>query len=708
MNKEFSESIQKALQNHNLAGILDRWNYPATRAAAYAGVDFDALRDRIAKIKGDAAGRLDELAEKFKKAAETRGAKVFRANSPQEAKDYITTLCKEKGVKNIVKSKSMATEEIHLNEYLAQNGIKAHETDLGEWIIQLAHQKPSHMVMPALHMTKEDVADLISKETKKEQPNDIQHLVKVARKELREKFFEADMGISGANIAIAETGTVVICTNEGNARLVGTLPKIHLILAGLEKLIDNYGDAAPILTALPKSATSQLITCYVSMISGPAQNTDGSMKDLYIVLMDNKRTAMAKDPKFKEALQCIRCGSCLNVCPVYRLVTGHVFGHIYTGGIGTILTAWFDELKKTEDIQGLCIQCGRCKAICPAKIDIPELIVELRRRLVREQGLPVVQRAIYSVINNRRLFHSMLRTAAITQKPFVKDGFIRHLPMFLSDVTKDRSLPAIADVPFRDKIKQIKRPGSVEKASFYAGCLIDFSYPHIGEAVINILNKAGIEVSFPYEQTCCGAPARYSGAFDIAADNAIDNIKALLDVDVKYVVSACPTCTVALKYEFYNTLKSQGKTEWLSKARELGAKTVDYSTIVTKLVKEGRLSLQETKGLGKVTYHDSCHLKRTLNVFEEPRTLLTKSGFELAEMLESDTCCGMGGTYTIKLPEISSVILKRKLENITNTAASTVAMDCPGCIMQIKGGLDKEGSPVKVKHTAELLAERLT
>ena len=412
MNKEFSEAIQKALQNHNLAGILDRWNYPATRAAAYAGVDFEALRDRIAAIKGDAAGRLDELAGKFKKAAEARGAKVFRANSPQAAKDYITDLCKEKGVKHIVKSKSMATEEIHLNEHLVKNGIQAHETDLGEWVIQLAHQRPSHMVMPALHLTKEEVADLISKETKVKQPSDIQHLVKVARKELREKFFEADMGISGANIAIAETGTVVICTNEGNARLVGTLPKTHVILVGLEKLIENYADAAPILTALPKSATSQLITCYISMISGPAQNTDGSLKDLHIVLMDNKRTAMAKDPKFKEALQCIRCGSCLNVCPVYRLVTGHVFGHIYSGGIGTILTAWFDELKKTEDIQGLCIQCGRCKAMCPAKIDIPELIVELRRRLVKEQGMPVVQRAVYSVVNNRRLFHTMLRTAA--------------------------------------------------------------------------------------------------------------------------------------------------------------------------------------------------------------------------------------------------------------------------------------------------------
>jgi L-lactate dehydrogenase complex protein LldF len=708
MNKEFSESIQKALQNHNLAGILDRWNYPATRAAAYAGIDFEVLRDRIAKIKGDAAGRLDELAEKFKKEAEARGAKVFRANSPQEAKNYITNLCKEKGVKNIVKSKSMATEEIHLNEHLAQNGIQAHETDLGEWIIQLAHQKPSHMVMPALHLTKEEVADLLSKETKEKQPADIQHLVKVARTKLREKFFEADMGISGANIAIAETGTVVICTNEGNARLVGTLPKTHLILVGLEKLIEKYADAAPILTALPKSATSQLITCYVSMISGPTQNTDGSMKDFHVILMDNKRTAMAKDPKFKESLQCIRCGSCLNVCPVYRLVTGHVFGHIYTGGIGTILTAWFDELKKTEDIQGLCIQCGRCKAICPAKIDIPELIVELRRRLVKEQGLPMVQRAIYSVVNNRRLFHTMLRTTAITQKPFVKDGFIRHLPMFLSDITKDRSLPAIANIPFRDSVKLIKQPRTAEKASFYAGCLIDFSYPHIGEAVIKVLNKAGIEISFPDEQTCCGAPARYSGAFDVAANNAIDNIKAFLNNDVKYVVSACPTCTVALKHEFFNVLESEGKTEWLSKARELAAISIDFSTFVMKLVKEGRLSMQKAKGLGKLTYHDSCHLKRTLNVFEEPRVLLTKSGFELAEMMESDTCCGMGGTYTLKQPEISSVILKRKLQNITATSASFVAMDCPGCIMQIRGGLDKEGSPIKVKHTAELLAERLT
>ena len=706
MKKELAQSIHEALERQNLAGILDRWNYPATRAKAYEGTDFEAIRNRIAEIKGSAADHLEELAEKFKKSAEARGAKVFRANSPEAVKDYITNLCKEKGVKKIVKSKSMASEEIHLNKHLAEHGIQADETDLGEWIIQLAHQTPSHMVMPALHLTKEEVADLFSKETHQQQSTDIQQLVKVARKELRGKYFDADMGMSGANIAIAETGTLVICTNEGNARLVTTLPKIHVALVGLEKLVANYADAEPIITALPKSATSQLITSYVSFITGPSPNTDGSLKELHIVLMDNKRTAMAKDPQFKEALQCIRCASCLNVCPVYRLVTGHVFGHIYTGGIGTILTAWFNEMETTEDIQGLCIGCGKCKEICPGKIDIPALILELRRRVASKEGLPFIYKTALSVINNRKLFHAMLRAAFIAQKPFVKEGFIRHLPMFLSNLSEYRSLPTIAPVPFRDVFKKIKQPQSKTKASFFAGCAIEFVNPGIGAAIVKVLNKAGIEVVFPENQSCCGIPHWGSGSFDMAAAAAAHNIKPLLADDVEYVVVGCATCATALKKEWPHLLKDQNMDSLVPGGKKVAAKTVMFSELVNKLIEEKKLTPKDGLKLQTLTYHDSCHAKRHVGIDKEPRAALAAAGYELKEMFECDTCCGMGGSYTVKQPEISMQMLKRKLKNIEDTGAEYVSAECPGCLIQLGGGLDKSGSKIKAKHPAELMEDK--
>jgi len=706
MKKELAQSIHKALERQNLAGILDRWNYPATRAKAYEGIDFEALRNHIAEIKGSAADHLEELAEKFKKSAEARGAKVFRANSPEAVKDYITNLCKKKGVKKIVKSKSMASEEIHLNKHLAKHGIQADETDLGEWIIQLAHQTPSHMVMPALHLTKEEVSDLFSKETHQQQSTDIQQLVKVARKELRGKYFDADMGMSGANIAIAETGTLVICTNEGNARLVTTLPNIHVALVGLEKLVANYADAAPIITALPKSATSQLITSYVSFITGPSPNTDGSMKELHIVLMDNKRTAMAKDPQFKEALQCIRCASCLNVCPVYRLVTGHVFGHIYTGGIGTILTAWFNEMETTEDIQGLCIGCGKCKEICPGKIDIPVLILELRRRVASKEGLPFIYKTALSVINNRKLFHAMLRAASIAQKPFVKEGFIRHLPMFLSNLSEYRSLPTIAPVPFRDIFKKIKQPKSKTKVSFFSGCAIEFVYPRIGEAIVKVLNKAGMEVVFPEDQSCCGIPHWGSGSFDMAAAAAAHNIKPLLADDVEYVVVGCATCATALKKEWPHLLKDQNMDSLVPAAKKVAAKTVMFSELVNKLIEEKKLTPKDGLKLQTLTYHDSCHAKRHVGIDKEPRAALAAAGYELKEMFECDTCCGMGGSYTVKQPEISMQMLKRKLKNIEDTGAEYVSAECPGCLIQLGGGLDKSGSKIKAKHPAELMEDK--
>jgi L-lactate dehydrogenase complex protein LldF len=709
MRKEFRESINTALHNRNLTGALGRFSeaYRISREKAYEGIDFEAVRTQIAERKGYAASHLDDLAERFTRQAEARGANVFRTDDPAKVREYILELARANGVKSVVKSKSMASEEIHLNPYLEKTGIEVRETDLGEWIVQLAKQTPSHMVMPAIHMTKEEVADVFSQEVEEGQTPDIPKLVKFARGKLRTKFLSAGMGITGANIAVAETGSLVIITNEGNARLVTTLPKIHVAIVGIEKLMSDFTDVVPVLTALPRSATAQLLTSYVSIISGPVPNTDGTPKQLHIILMDNRRTEMSQDPKFKQALQCIRCASCLNVCPVFRLVGGHVFGKIYTGGIGTILTAWFDALKSSDEIQSLCIQCGNCTQVCPGKVPIPDLILELRRRIAVEKGQTIAQKAIFSVVNNRRLFHSMLRTASLAQKPLKKDGFIRHLPFFLADMAEFRSLPAIADVPLRDKFKQIEQPKQKEKAAFYSGCLIDFAYPEMGEAVVKILNKAGIEVIFPEGQTCCGAPARFSGAYEVAAQNASDNINALLEHDVEYVVSACPTCTVVLKHDFVATFESLGQADALPRARQLAEKVVDFSTLVKKLVDEGRLTFKEGQQLGKVTYHDSCHLKRTLNVSQQPRDLLTKAGYEISEMYEADMCCGMGGSYSLKLPEISAPILERKLKNIKETGAPLVVMDCPGCVMQIRGGMDKDGAEIKVEHTAQRLADEL-
>lgn len=711
MQKAFRQSIDKALHNANLTGALGKFSeaYKVNRAKVYEGIDFEALRGRIADLKGYAASHLQELSDRFKKNAEARGAKVFRTSDPAEVREYVLDVARKNGVKSIVKSKSMASEEIHLNPYLEQAGIEVSETDLGEWIIQLAGQRPSHMVMPAIHLTREEVAEIFSKEVEERLSSDIPRLVKIAREKLRPRFLEAQMGISGANMAVAETGSLVLVTNEGNARLVTSLPRIHIAIVGIEKLVANFADIAPVLKALPRSATAQLLTSYVSIITGETPSSDGAMKDLHIVLMDNRRTEMAADPMFKQAMQCIRCASCLNVCPIFRLVGGHVFGKVYTGGIGTILTAWYDTLKSSEEIQGLCIQCGACKDVCPGKIDIPALILEIRRRLVKEQGVPLLQKSIYSVVNNRRLFHGMLRAASIAARPFARGGkFIRHLPMFLAELTDGRSLPAIAAKPLRDTIGKLAQPrGLKERAVLYAGCLIDFAYPEMGEALVKVLNGAGVEVVFPEAQTCCGAPARYSGAYEVAAQNAIENIEALLAEKADYVVCACPTCTVALTHEFIATLESLGRSDCLPKARELAARTVDFSTLVKRLVDQGRLTFKEGGGLGKITYHDSCHLKRTLNADRPPRELLQKAGYDLVEMFECDVCCGMGGSYSLKLPEVSGPILRRKLKNIKDSGAPVAAMDCPGCVMQIRGGMDQDGAPIEVRHTVELIAGRL-
>ncbi|HEX3031240.1 MAG TPA: LUD domain-containing protein, partial [Bacillota bacterium] len=503
---EILEKLNDPILRRNLNTFADA--YWVSREKAYAGKDFPRLREQIKQAKSEARQNLDQLADQFTKAAEQQGAKVFRAANGADVKEYILGLAREKGVTSIVKSKSMASEEIHLNDFLREKDLQVIETDLGEYIIQLSGERPSHMVMPAIHKSREQVADLFSKELEKDVAPDIKEMVKLSREVLREEYFKAGMGISGANLGVAETGSIILVTNEGNDRLVTTLPPVHVVLMGYEKLVKTLNDARPILEALPRSATGQKITSYISIINGttPAVDPEGNPvdKELHIILLDNGRLEMAKDPVMGQAWQCIRCGSCLNVCPVYQMVGGHVYGDIYAGGIGVILTSFVNSAKEADKLQELCIACGRCKEVCPGKVPITDLIVELRDRLTSQRELPGIAKFIFNkVMSNRKVFHSMLRVAALGQKPLTLGApTMRHLHLF--GLTEFRSLPVIATKPFRDLIKEYKQnvPENAPAVQFFIGCATDFAYPEVGMAAVKVMNHLGYRVRFSDKQSC--------------------------------------------------------------------------------------------------------------------------------------------------------------------------------------------------------------
>ena len=710
---ELKQEIQEALKNTTLSRTLGNFcaTYPAKREKSYAGVDFEATRNSIKEVKSYAAEHIDELVDEFTKNCTARGGHVFRAKSTEEAMDWIRNLVKEKGVKTIVKSKSMASEEIHMNKTLASDGVLVQETDLGEFIIALEGNTPVHMVMPALHLNKEQVADFFTEYTHEKNEPIIAEEVKTARRVMREKFTTAEMGVSGANVAVAETGTVFTMTNEGNGRMVGTLPKIHLYVFGIEKFVKSLSDARYIFKALPRNGTGQRITSYISMYTGATEVVSDKdadtkeKKEFYAVILDDPgRRAILGDPDFREIYNCIRCGACLDVCPAFALLGGHVYGsNVYTGGIGTLLTHFLVSKERADEIQNICLQCGRCKEVCGGGLHIPEMIMKLRERSYESNPNPVYKFAL-DAVSDRKLFHSMLRIASVAQEPFTKGtNFIRHLPMFLSGMTEGRSLMSIAPVPFRDIFPTIQQKVENKKGTIgiFTGCLLDFAYVDIAKAVIADLNSIGYYVDMPMGQSCCGAPATYMGDRENAKKTAELNIEAMHADQYDYIVSACPTCTHQLRE--YKQFFEEG-SDMYKKAVELGEKTFDFCKLFYDL---GGLEESGDDTPVTITYHDSCHLKRELGVFKEQRELLTKTnGINLVEMVDSDVCCGFGGTYSIKLPEVAAPILAKKLEHIKDTGASLVAVDCPGCLMQIRGGMDAHDLPIEVKHTAVIIAEK--
>ncbi len=715
-SKAHRRQVREALRNKELQIALERSVVAYRRARAEVMKEFDlaAYQDEVRALKERSIADLRVLFAKFKQEAEKIGAVVHEASDGAAVANIIRHLAAERGVKLIVKSKSLLTEEIELNRRLLDLGLTVIETDLGEWIVQLAREKPSHFTMPAMHKTREQIAELFSKATGEEIKPDVQSLVEVARKQLRQAFIDSEMGISGANIAVAETGTLVIVANEGNDRLVTTLPPIHVAIIGYEKLVATMDEATSIIKVLARSATGQKQTAYVSFITGPSRTTDiektlalgvHGPKELHIIFVDGGRKALAEDSECREALYCIKCGACLNLCPVYRSVGGHAYGNVYMGGIGSVLTAFHRSLEAAEDTLALCAGCGYCTSVCPSRIDIPRMVLELRSRLIQSRGMRLTSLLPFAVLRRSSTFRRVLDTLKKFQPAaMTKNGTLIELPL-ISEIWGGKKMPGLASKFLSELLPDRSEGNGSITVSLYAGCMLEFVYPEIGQAIWDVLVRNGVDVTFPKDQVCCGAPALYIGDFETARYLAAENIHLLGKRVPDYILTGCPTCAVMLKQRFPVLLKD---TNWEDSAKSIAQRVVDFSQFAVEVL---NLEYSEISGskvdahgsYNKVTYHDPCHQMRGLNTSRFSRELINRAGAELVEMECSDECCGFAGLYSFKQPDISASILERKIMRICETGAKTVITDCPGCILQIKGGLAKRGISVNVCHTAQFI-----
>ena len=413
---------------------------------------WESARVNASEIKWQAINHLDAHLVEFARNLEARGGKVHWAADAEQAREIILGIVREKKAHAIVKSKVMTGEEIHLNDALEKAGYDVVESDLGEYIVQLRHEAPYHFVFPAMHLTRGEISDLFAKELGTAKTDSPEELTMIARRVLREKYIQADIGISGANFAIAETGMISITENEGNARLTCALPKTHITLMGIEKILPKLADLALFLPMLGTAGAGQLMTGYNSMYGGPRQpgEADGP-EEFHVVLLDNHRTALLADPEQRDALQCIRCGACLNVCPIYKNIGGHTYGTTYQGPIGSVITPHLRGLQNWKHLAFSSSLCGACTEACPVKIDLHHHLLQSRRNAIAQKSVwweKLAFQAAAILFNHAPLFSLGMKLGRIGQRfhPLIKNTPLDPARAW----TRSRELPKVAPETFRE------------------------------------------------------------------------------------------------------------------------------------------------------------------------------------------------------------------------------------------------------------------
>ena len=456
-NSSVDQRVDAALANNFLRQATrratDRLRHNKYKATDELG-SWEEWRNAGAEIRCHVIENLDYYLQQLIQQTEKRGVQVHLAKTPEDAVAVVRDIVKKHDAKNVIKSKSMISEEIHLNHFLQADGVLSVETDLGEYIIQIAGEPPSHIIVPAMHKTRQQVADLFEPIAGHALSSDTPTLTRFVRVQMREQFLRGDIGITGCNFAVANTGSIVMVTNEGNGRMVSTLPRVQITLMGMERIVPSFRELDVMLNLLARSATGQRLSSYTTILTPPRQSTESDgPEEFHLVILDHNRSEILGDKTFRPALNCIRCGACFNVCPVYRQIGGHAYGSVYSGPIGSVITPLLEKnWEKWGHLPFFSSLCGACSEACPVHIPLHDLLVKLRARKTLSGHTPQIEQQIFKAyryfFTHERTLRRALRLGSRLQFPFVRNGRITGGPPPLSNWTKSRTLPMVAPKSF--------------------------------------------------------------------------------------------------------------------------------------------------------------------------------------------------------------------------------------------------------------------